>query len=385
VKYLRLIWSGLWRKRTRTIVTMISIVVEVLLFATLQGIGTSFKQLVDSGRLNVLVTSNPSGLPLPMSYLRQIEAIPGVSAVIYQSQLIGYYQAQRNVLFGVALDPEAFFSFDPRGFTLPAEQLRAFTQTRTGIVITPSLAERLQWKVGDRVPFRALQGVKKDGNPDWTFEVVGIFDTPGGVGREQPLFFMSYRYFDEARATRNGTVQLYSVKIDDPSRAGEISAAIDARFANSSVPTRTDTERANAQAQLAQIGDLDFFVTAIVGAAFFTLLLITATTMLQSYRERVRDFAVMKTVGFTDGALAVLVLSEALILSGIAALIGLLSAGVLLQVVGRAGARIGFAGIHLPWTVLVAALVAALVLALVSALPAAWRAKKLSIVEALVT
>jgi putative ABC transport system permease protein len=384
VRYFRLIWSGLWRKRTRTIFTMISIVVEVLLFGTLQGIDSSFKQLVDSGRLNVLVTTNPSGLPLPMSYLRQIEAIPGVTAVIYQSQLIGYYQSRQNILFGVALDPVDFFSFDPHGFTLPDDQLRAFAQTRTGIVITPSLAEQLHWKVGDHVPFRALQGVKKDGNPDWTFDVVGIFDTPGGLGREQPLFFMSYRYFDEARATRNGTVQLYAVKISDASKAGEISAAIDNLFGNSSAPTRTGTERANAQAQLAQIGDLDFFVTAIVGAAFFTLLLITATTMLQSYRERIRDFAVMKTVGFTDGGLAALVLSEALILSGVAASIGLLSAGALLHVVGRAGAKIGFAGIHLPWTVLVAGLVAAITLALVSTLPAAWRAKKLSIVEALV-
>jgi putative ABC transport system permease protein len=384
VKYFGLIWSGLWRKRTRTIFTMVSIVVEVLLFGTLQGIGSSFEQLVDSGRLNVLVTANPSGLPLPMSYLQQIEAIPGVSAVIYQSQLIGYYQSQQNILFGVAVDPMAFFSFDPRGFTLPADQLRAFAQTRTGIVITPSLAGQLDWKVGDHVPFRALQGVKKDGSPDWTFDVVGIFDTPGGPGREQPLFLMSYRYFDEARATRNGTVQLYAVKIGDASRAGEISAAIDNLFGNSSAPTRTGTERASAQAQLAQIGDLDFFVTAIVGAAFFTLLLITATTMLQSYRERLRDFAVMKTVGFTDGGVAALVLSEALILSGVAASIGLLAAGALLHVLGRAGARIGFAGIHLPWTVFVAGLVAAIALALVSTLPAAWRAKKLSIVEALV-
>jgi putative ABC transport system permease protein len=383
VKYFSLIWSGLWCKRTRTMFTLLSIVVEVLLFGTLQGIDSSFKQLVDSGRLNVLVTANPSGLPLPMSYLRQIEKIPGVNAVVYQSQLLGYYQSQQNILFGVAVDPAAFFDFNRQAFTIPEAELRAFTQTRTGIVITPSLAERLHWHVGDHVPFRSLQGVKKDGSPDWTFDIVGIFDTPGGPGREQPLFLMSYRYFDEARATRNGTVQLYAVKIGDASRAGEISAAIDTLFGNSWAPTRTGTERANAQAQLAQIGDLDFFVHAIVGAAFFTLLLITANTMLQSYRERIRDFAVMKTLGFTDSGVAALVLSEALLLSGAAASIGLLCARVLLQVLGREGARIGFAGIHLPWTVLVVGLIAPVGLTLVSALPAAWRARRLSIVEAL--
>jgi putative ABC transport system permease protein len=383
VRYIGLIWSGLWRKRARTILTLLSIVVEVLLFGTLQGIDSSFQQLVDSGRLNVLVTTNPSGAPLPMGYLRQIEAIPGVTSVVYQAQLLGYYQTRQNILFGVAVEPDAFFRFDPQAFTLPAEQLRSFVRTRTGIVITPSLAEQLHWKVGDHVPFRSLQGVKKDGSPDWTFDIVGIFDTPGSLGREEPLFLMSYQYFDTARALHNGTVQFYAEKISDASRASEISATIDNLFGNSSAPTRTGTERANAQAQLAQIGDIDFFVDAIVGAAFFTLLLITANTMLQSYRERVRDFAVMKTLGFTDGGVAALVLGEALLLSSAAASIGLGLARLLLQVLGRAGAKVGFGGIHLPGIVLAAGLGAAVSLALVSALPAAWRARRLSIVDAL--
>jgi len=383
MKYFVLIWSGLWRKPARTIFTLVSIVVEVALFGTLQGVDSSFNQLVDSGRLNVLVTTNPSGLPLPSGYLRQIEAVPGVTSVAHESQIFGYYQSRRNILFGVAVDPATFFSFDTKAFTLPADQLRSFVQTRTGIVITPLLAERLKWKVGDHVPFHSLQGVKKDGSADWTFDVVGIFDTPGGSGREEPLFLMSYQYFDQARATRNGTVQIYAEKITDASRASEISAAIDNLFGNSSTPTRTGTERANAQAQLAQIGDLDFFVDAIVGAAFFTLLLVTANTMLQSYRERICDLAVMKTLGFTDGGVATLLLSETLLLSGAAAAIGLLCARGLLQVLGRAGVNVGFGGIHLPWSVVVAGLMAATTLALVGALPAAWRAKQLSIVEAL--
>jgi putative ABC transport system permease protein len=383
VKYFTLVWSGLWRKPTRTILTLVSIVVAFLLFGMLQGIDTSFNQLVDSGRLNVLATTNPSGLPLPLAYLRQIEAVPGVTAVTYNSQIIGYFQILRNILFGIAVDPANFFGFDSKTFTLPADQLQAFIHTRTGIVITPSLAERLNWKIGDHVPFRALQGAKKDGSADWTFDVVGIFDTPGSLTREQPLILMNYQYFDEARATANGTVQVYAEKITDVSQASEISAAIDNLFGNSSTPTRTETERANAQGQLAQIGDLDFFVDAIVGAAFFTLLLVTGNTMLQSYRERIRDFAVMKTLGFTDGGLAMLVLCEALLLSGGAAVIGLLFARALLPVLGRAAASIGIPGMHLPWAVVLAGMSAATVLALVSALPAAWRVKGLSIVDAL--
>jgi putative ABC transport system permease protein len=318
-----------------------------------------------------------------MSYLRQIEAVPGVTAVTYRSQLIGYYQVLRNILIALPVDPVNFFGFDSQQFVLPDDQLQAFIRTRTGIVITPSLAQRLNWKIGDHVPFHALQGAKKDGSVDWTFDIVGIFDTPGSLAREQPIILMNYQYFDEARATANGTVQIYAERIGDASKVGEVSSAIDNLFGNSPTPTRTETERANAQAQLAQIGDLDFFVDAIVGAAFFTLLLVTGNTMLQSYRERIRDFAVMKTLGFTDGGIAALVLCEALLLSGGAALIGLFLARVLLPVLGRAAASVGLPGMHLPWTVFVAGMASACVLALVSALPAAWRAKRLSIVDAL--
>jgi putative ABC transport system permease protein len=383
VKYFTLVWSGLWRKRTRTIFTLVSIVVAFLLFGMLQGIDTSFNQLVDTGRLNVLVTTNPSGLPLPLADLRQIETVPGVTAVTYQSQIIGYYQSLRNILIDLPVDPANFFGFNSNMFTLPADQLQAFIHTRTGVVITPSLAARLNWKIGDHVPFRALQGAKKDGSADWTFDIVGIFDIPGNPAREQPLILMNYQYFDEGRATANGTVQVYAEKITDASKTSEISTAIDNLFGNSASPTHTETEQSYAQAQLAQIGDLDFFVDAIVGAAFFTLLLLTGNTMMQSYRERIRDFAVMKTLGFTDGGIAALVLSEALVLSGGAALIGLLLARALLPVLSRAAASQGIPGMHVPLAVFLVGMTAAIVLALVSALPAAWRAKRLSIVEAL--
>jgi putative ABC transport system permease protein len=383
VKYFALVWSGLWRRRARTIFTLGSIVVAFLLFGMLQGIDTSFNQLVDTGRLNVLVTTNRSGLPMPLADLPQIQTVPGVTAVSYSSQIIGYYQKLRNIVIGLPVDPANFFGFYSPMFTLPSDQLQAFIHTRTGIVITPSLAERFNWKIGDHVPFRALQGAKKDGSADWTFDIVGIFDTPGRPTREQPLILLNYQYFDEARATANGTVQVFTEKITDVSKASEISTAIDNLFGNSASPTHTETEQSYAQAQLAQIGDLDFFVDAIVGAAFFTLLLVTGNTMMQSYRERIRDFAVMKTLGFTDGGIAAVVLSEALLLSGGAALIGLLLARALLPVLGRAAASVGIPGMHLPLAVFLLGMAAAIVLALVSALPAAWRAKRLSIVDAL--
>jgi len=201
--------------------------------------------------------------------------------------------------------------------------------------------------------------------------------------REQSLLLMGYDYFDTARATDNGTVQVYTEKISDAARAGQIANAIDNLFANSAAPTHTDTERATAQAQLAQIGNLDFFVDAIVGAAFFTLLLLTGNTMMQSFRERIREFAVMKTVGFTDAGVAALVLGESVLLAGSAAVVGLLGAHGLLPRIARAAGGL-IPGVHLPLVTFLDGLAAAVVLALLATLPAAWRAQRLSITAALV-
>ncbi|MGB6449687.1 MAG: FtsX-like permease family protein, partial [Steroidobacteraceae bacterium] len=188
--------------------------------------------------------------------------------------------------------------------------------------------------------------------------------------------------FDTARATDEGTVLMYQENIADASQAASISNAIDNLFANSSHRTLTQTEKANAQGQLAQIGDLDFFVEAIVSAAFATLLLLTGSTLMQAFRERTHEFAVMKTLGFTDSGVAILVVSEAVLLNVGAALVGLLLAHVLLPAVGSL-AQGEIPGLHLPWIVFGTGIGVAVLLALVSVLPPAWRAQRLSIIDAL--
>jgi putative ABC transport system permease protein len=381
MKYLRLVWTGLWRKRARTLFTLLSVVFAFVLFGMLQGIDTAFEQLVDQTRLDVLIVTNPGGLPLPLADLERIKAVQGVRGATYRSLFIGQYQSPRNIVVVLAIDPESFFAMNSV-FTVPASQLQAFAHTRTGALISPGLARRMHWSPGTRVPIRAHNAPKTDGTSDWTVDVVGIFDIPGSPGRDESFLLMNYPYFDTARAADNGTVQLYQVNISDASQAAEISNTIDNLFANSSRRTHTETEKANAQGQLAQIGDFDFFVKAIVGAAFGTLLLLTGSTLMQAYRERIHEFAVMKTLGFTDGSVAALVLSEAVALIGTGALLGLLSANALLPIIGSlAGGALP--GLHLPATVFAIGAGAALLLAWMSAVPATWQARRLSIIDAL--
>jgi putative ABC transport system permease protein len=379
MNYFGLIWAGLWRKRARTIFTFLSIVMAFLLFGVLQGVNSYLNRLIDTGRLDVLLTTNPNGLPIPLAELAQIQAIPGVGAVTYRSGFVGYFQSVSNVVPVSAVDPQnALLAMPPDSRIAPAE-LNEFRKTRTGALVSARLAQRMHWQIGDHVPVRAYVP-KKDGSPVWTFDIVGIYDNQSNPA--QLALLMNYMYFDAQRAVDSGTVQLYVEKVADASNAAAIANAIDNRFVNSASPTHTDTERGYTQASLAEIGDLEFFVDAIVGAAFATLLLLTGSNMMQSFRERVAELAVLKSMGFSDGTLATLVLCEAVVLCGGAAVTGLLVASVLLQQMGSASGG-DIPSIRLPWPVILYGVTAAATIAIASTLPAAWRTKRLSVVDAL--
>jgi putative ABC transport system permease protein len=379
VKYFRLIWSGLWRKPARTIFMLLSIASAFMLFGLLQGVDASFKQTIDKGRLNVLITANTGGLPLPLAYLPQIASIKGVTGVTYSSTFSGQYQSHAPVLV-MAVDPDQYFSLFHDTATTSSAELAAFRGTRTGVLVARGSARQNHWKIGDQLPLHTFGTLKRDGTADWTFNIVGYYDTPGDPETNVGPILMNYAYFDTARVIDPGTVQLYVESIADASRAHAISTAIDNMFTSSSAPTHTDTEKAAAEALLAQIGDLDFFVGAILTSAFATLLVLTSTTLMKSYQERISELAVLKTVGFSDLTVAGLLISEAVLLGLMAAPAGVLLAKLSFDGLTRAKVLIG---VTLPGILFVIAIAGALVLALVSALPPAWQARRLSIVTAL--
>jgi putative ABC transport system permease protein len=379
MKYFRLIWSGLWRKPARTIFMLLSIVAAFMLFGLLQGVDSSIKQTIDRGRLNVLITANSGGLPLPLAYLPQIASIKGVTGVTYSSGFSAQYQSNVPVTV-MAVDPEQYFSlFHDSATTSPAE-LAAFRRTRTGALVARGIARDNHWKLGQHLPLHASGTLKRDGTSDWTFDIVGYYDNPGDPEHDFGPLLMNYAYFDAARVIDPGTVQLYVESIADSSQARAISTAVDNRFTSSPAPTHTDTEKATAEALLAQLGDLDFFVGAILASAFATLLVLTSTTLTKSYHERISELAVLKTVGFSDAGVAGLLVSEAILLGLIAAPAGVLLAKLSFDGLTRAKVLIG---VNLPGVLFLIAMAGAIVLALVSALPPAWQARRLSIVNAL--
>jgi putative ABC transport system permease protein len=220
---------------------------------------------------------------------------------------------------------------------------------------------------------------RKDGAESWDLEIVGTYRSPSGKVPTTELW-MNYSYFDEARAAANSTVTLYFVKIHDSSRAAEISEKIDALFANSTFETQTQSEKDWLRAQIAQIGDISFFVNAIIAAAMLAFLFVSGNTMMQSVRERVPELAVLKTYGFGNTAVMALVLAESVVLCTVAAAIGIGIAAVLTPPIFR---EIGAGGLNLPFSVVVTGFGIAVAYAAVSAALPVLRVQRLSVVDAL--
>jgi putative ABC transport system permease protein len=313
---------------------------------------------------------------LPYAYASRIRAVPGVRALTHWTYFGGYYQDSKNVIPAFATDAEQLFKVY-REMKIKPEYLEAMERTRTGALISDQLAAKYNWKVGDRIPIGTSIWTNKQGSNTWDFDIVGTFDL-SDAGGGFPSFYLNHAYFDEAAAFGNGVIHYYIVGIDNPVNATRISKEIDAMFENSTNETRTQTESAMMQMQLKQIGDINFIANAIVGAVLFTLLFLTANTMMQSVRERTSELAVLKTLGFSDGKVLTLVLTEALLLCIFAAAIGLLLATLVFPALKPI-----FGDFKMPMIVVLMGAGMALVLALVSGLPPAWRARQLNIVDAL--
>ncbi len=378
MKYLPLLWAGLWRKPTRTILTMLSIVVAFVLFGILSGIDAGFAQTLVASRQDRLFTDSRFGAPMQIAYAQQIARVPGVAVVAPRRGLVGYYRDPKDFMQVISVD-ERFFSLRPE-ITITKAQLAALRQTRTGAVIGLYLHNKYGWKVGDRIPLQT-QTIRVDGSQVWTFDVVGIVDDtnyPGQAG----WFLGNYEYVDEASASGKGNIDRFLVRIKDPDRAVQISRQIDRLFISSAAPTRTASEKSQAQSGLQYLGDMEFFTHAVVGAVFFMLLFVTGNTMLQSVRERVPEIAVLKTLGFSDNGVLRLVIAESVLLCLIAATLGLLVSKLAIPLT-RPLIEDFVTLLQTSWGDSLRGFALALIVAVISSLYPAWRVRQLTIVDAL--
>ena len=329
MKFLPLLWSSLWRKKIRTIFTLLSIFVAFLLFGLLMTIRTAFSFGVDIAGLDRLVLIHKISviMPLPVSYTNQLRSTPGVELVSHNTWFGGVYQDPSNFFAQIAVDPEPFLQVYPE-FVLPPDQAAAWRADRQGAIVGVDLARRFGWKLGDRIPITATIWQPKQGQV-WEFNIAGLYDGAPGVDKTQ-LFFR-YDYLDENRIAGEGQVSWYVVKIADPAQAQAMGAKFDGMFANSAAETKTTTEKGFVEGFAKQVGDIGAIMVAILVAVLFTMMLVAANTMAQSVRERRSEVGVLKTLGFSNATVLILVLAESVVISVIGGGLGLLAAWAFVQ------------------------------------------------------
>ena len=323
MKFWPLIWSALRRKRVRTFFTLLSILIAFLLYGYLAAVNMAFRLGVDVTGADRLVLRHKVSFSilLPESYLGRIEATPGVVEATHASWFGGIYQEPKNFFPQMAVEPEGYLALYPE-FLLPEEQKQAWLADRTAAIVGRNTAERFGWKIGDRIPIQATVWRKADGSSAWEFNLVGIYDGAEDA-TDTTQFLFHYDYFDEARMFAKGQVGWYIVRINDPAHADDIAQRIDTQFANSFYETKTSTEKAFIQGFAKQIGNIGAIIGGILTAVFFTILLVTGNTMMQSVRERTAELAVLKTVGFSNRLVLGLVLAESLTLAAVGGVLGL--------------------------------------------------------------
>ena len=385
MKYFHLVWAALFRSKTRTVFTLFSVLAAFLLFGLLDSVRTAFANAGGSvAGVDRLVTFSKLTftMALPKSLLPRIQAVPGVGEVAYANWFGGIYQDPKNFFPNEAIS-ENYLDLFPE-WVMPADQREAFKHTRSGAIVGKALADKFHWKIGDKIPLEATIFPQKNGSNTWIFDLVGIFHVkdPKLAGQENLMFF-NWDYFNEATAFGGGnSVGWYTFRLTDRKQADRVSQAVDALSADSDHETKTQTEQSFTAALISQFADIGLIVGAIMGAVFFTLVLLTGNTMAQAVRERIPELAVLKTIGFSSHSILTLVLAEAVLLLVLGGGIGLALAGVVVDIVrARIGNTVPLARLDASIWLLGLALMVGIGL-VVGALPAV-RGMRLRIVDAL--
>ena len=378
MKFWRIIWANLVRKKVRLLLTIGSFAVALFLFAFLGVVRDAFGRtnLASADRL-IIINRTSIINPIPLSYRDKILRIPGVKRITHNNWFGGVYQDEKNFFAQFVIDPENQRQVIPE-LVVPDDQWAAFVKDREGAIVGARTMERFHWKIGDRIPIKST--ISNTGT--WEFNIDGVYHGTR-PGDDETQFWFQWDYFEErVPETFKGNVGWYVLKVDNPDDAPRIAKAIDTEFANSPYETKTETESTFAAGWVKQFGNIRFLIVSIGSVVFFTLLLVTGNTMAISVRERTNELAVLKAIGFSDRRVLAFVLGEALMIAIFGGVIGLLVALVLIPFLSRALNGV-VPVLFLSPTILVFGFVTALVVGFISGFLPGIGAMRLRVVNAL--
>jgi putative ABC transport system permease protein len=377
MKFLPLLAANLSRRKVRTLLTVGSFAVALFLFGLLVTIRAAFNQGVEAAGADRLLIINKVSLiqPLPLAYRDRIAKVPGVADLSHASWFGGVYQDEKNFFAQFAIEPESYRRLYTE-FKVPDDQWAAFLADKQGAIVGPATAARYGFKVGDRIP---IKGAIYPGA--WEFNLRGIYE---GTRPNDDLtqFWFRQDYLDEkAPPWAKGYVGWYVVRVAPGQDGVALTKAIDEGFANSPFETRTQTEQAFMASFVEQMGNIEFLMTAIGSVVFFTLLLVTGNTMAMSVRERTGELAVLKTVGFKDAFVLVLVLLESTLIALVGGAVGVALAKIFTLGGDPTGGM--FASFYLSPEGMAVGMALALVVGVLAGLLPALNASRLQVVQAL--
>lgn len=383
MKYFHLIWAALFRRKTRTILTLLSVIMAFLLFGLLDAVRVSFAEAGQSanGAERLQTGARLSFIqPLPKSLQARIEVVPGVKEVAHANWFGGAYKDPRNQIFTFAVSNN-YLDVYPEVEVAAAER-EAFDATADGVLVGEVLMKKYEWKIGDRLPLQSQIFPNKEGSKNWNFKIVGTMKSKNNKAFQSGMIILHWKTFDETTPYNRGQVGWYISRVADVNESDRIAKAIDALSVNSDHETRTQTEQAATKNWIKQMADIGLIVTSIMGAVFFTLVLLTGNTMMQAVRERTNELAVLKTMGFTNQSVLAMVLAESVLLLLLGGLIGLALVSLIgAALPGMSGGMISGAQVGAKSWALGIGLAVAIGL-VIGAVPAI-RAMRLNIVDAL--
>ncbi len=378
---IELVRKNLFRKRLRTILTIIAIFMAFAIYGVLATFQNAMNAGIDTAAADRLMVTNKINftLPMPIAYVQRTRQVKGVATVTHSNWFGGYFRDSKVFFAALAVDPETYLNLYPEYLLTPAER-QTFLSDKTALVAGRAVAEQFGWKVGDRIPLKSNIFSQKNGSDTWDFVIAGI--AKGANERvDTNWVIFHYDYFKDTRSFGGDTIGWMILKTDSAKDNARVIKEVDSMFANSPFETETQTEQAMARAFLEQAGDLGFIITAVVGAAFATILLIVGNTMMLTVRERTNEIGVMKTIGFTTNRIFGLILAESMLLALIGGTLGVVAAWLFSFVL--AGPLSQFGPVSFTLGTAITAFVLIALLGFLTGVIPAYRAMKIDVVTAL--
>lgn len=382
MKYLPLIVRNVSRNKIRTLFTSLSIAVSLFLVVTLYSLLTHQDEISESTKVyNRIAVLHEAGLAgqLPIAYLDRIRRVPGVEVAAPMSWFGGNYREETTQFAQFATDPNAIFDVYPE-LEIAPEQLETWQNNRTGAIVGATIAKNKGWTIDSKIP---LQGNIYP--VDLELTVDGIYDGPSTADKEWVLFHFDYvdEALKEIRDPTAGNAGIVMLRATSAEEVPDVMQAIEASFASSDAPVKPMTEKQFAQSFTEMIGNVKGFIRYTSTAIVIALLCVAANTMAMSLRERTREIALLKAVGFSRNTVLGMFLSESLLIGLIGGIVGALGGKLLFSLVDLSTVAPGLGLFYIPWSTALYGLALAAAVGLLSGLIPAWRAAQVSVVDGL--